>query len=735
MTTSRTITALVAVAGLAAAATAQDSVSNAGTGLPGDALSPYSPSTQRANYVVDLAPLTTSWGNEFGIAPLLKTSKAQPTFFNNLASANGLSQDLLTGVEFPADQYALWEGAPGFGVNPDQNDAPNTIAPPSSGTLFGAVQAGFGGNTNSVIGAVAGFDPANPSRIYVSRVVAAINGNDASEDSASFGVGAIDASGNTYFRADDFGTSGPNPVSGNNVFRVNILNRDVSAANVISGLGAADAAATDGIIVSSGTTHTVPAAIPASIAGRPVYSGPNFDSQWVFESAPGSTSTTTSHIFGSGGTSTDHRGAASFSPATFPAYPDSVGTFSLLGRPDDTREILVFGIDADGNVIGSDELALPQIEDVSTIVDPVDTFTLDFDFSNAVQNIGQFDGYHSQSAFNGGNGLTHVGVLPSGQGIAVGQVYNSVSSATNSPPINDPFNSVVAGIFDPDNPSDVDWTLVSWVDLPTRLGKPIKDGPGGNEIGNLTILSNVTGGNPAGPSVSHSFIDAAGNIWFIHAIVQEKVDPDTGDVFTDFDSGLIRAVYDPAAGGWELELVLELGDVFTGLNSGLPYQVTFLGIADSDSVSSGTLASNSGIQQAFNGLDPADLDQDDPRTLGGLVVSAEITYDVDGDGDFEDPTGGGADPTSTDESYDVALLIANTIPADDLPCPADLTGPDGAGNPDGVLDANDFFFYLGLFASGDSRADLTGAPDGGPDDIIDANDFFEYLSLFAAGCP
>jgi len=67
-------------------------------------------------------------------------------------------------------------------------------------------------------------------------------------------------------------------------------------------------------------------------------------------------------------------------------------------------------------------------------------------------------------------------------------------------------------------------------------------------------------------------------------------------------------------------------------------------------------------------------------------------------------------------------------------CPADLTGPGNDGIPDGILDANDFFFYLQLFASGNSRADLTG-PDGTPDGIIDANDFFRYLQLFSDGCP
>jgi len=67
-------------------------------------------------------------------------------------------------------------------------------------------------------------------------------------------------------------------------------------------------------------------------------------------------------------------------------------------------------------------------------------------------------------------------------------------------------------------------------------------------------------------------------------------------------------------------------------------------------------------------------------------------------------------------------------------CTADLAGaPDGG--PDGLLDADDFFAYLNLFASGDPGADLAGAPDGGPDGTLDANDFFEYLSLFADGCP
>ncbi|TVS01096.1 MAG: hypothetical protein EA423_10480 [Phycisphaerales bacterium] len=57
----------------------------------------------------------------------------------------------------------------------------------------------------------------------------------------------------------------------------------------------------------------------------------------------------------------------------------------------------------------------------------------------------------------------------------------------------------------------------------------------------------------------------------------------------------------------------------------------------------------------------------------------------------------------------------------DCDCPADLNG-------DGVVDADDFFLYLSLFADGDPLADING------DGVIDADDFFAYLTLFAAGC-
>ena len=54
-------------------------------------------------------------------------------------------------------------------------------------------------------------------------------------------------------------------------------------------------------------------------------------------------------------------------------------------------------------------------------------------------------------------------------------------------------------------------------------------------------------------------------------------------------------------------------------------------------------------------------------------------------------------------------------------CPADITG-------NGVVDADDFFGYLDLFAAGDSRADLDA------NGVIDSADFFAYLDLFVIGC-
>ena len=79
-------------------------------------------------------------------------------------------------------------------------------------------------------------------------------------------------------------------------------------------------------------------------------------------------------------------------------------------------------------------------------------------------------------------------------------------------------------------------------------------------------------------------------------------------------------------------------------------------------------------------------------------------------------------------------------------CRPDLTttaipGSAGYGVPNGVLNNDDFFYYLAQFAAGNlAVADMTttaipGSPGYGvPNGILNNDDFFYYLAIFAVGC-
>lgn len=79
-------------------------------------------------------------------------------------------------------------------------------------------------------------------------------------------------------------------------------------------------------------------------------------------------------------------------------------------------------------------------------------------------------------------------------------------------------------------------------------------------------------------------------------------------------------------------------------------------------------------------------------------------------------------------------------------CPADMTGSSDPsdpayGQPDGLLNADDFFYFIDQYAAGNlSIADVSGSTDpsdpayGVPDGVIDPADFFYYLDTFVAGC-
>ena len=105
----------------------------------------------------------------------------------------------------------------------------------------------------------------------------------------------------------------------------------------------------------------------------------------------------------------------------------------------------------------------------------------------------------------------------------------------------------------------------------------------------------------------------------------------------------------------------------------------------------------------------------------------------------------GADPNQPLEG----TLVNSRIEFDVLvtpQCEPDLTttaipGTPGYGEPDGVVNNDDFFYYLLQFTEGNlAVADLTttaipGTPGyGEPDGVINNDDFFYYLVVFSAGC-
>jgi hypothetical protein len=155
-----------------------------------------------------------------------------------------------------------------------------------------------------------------------------------------------------------------------------------------------------------------------------------------------------------------------------------------------------------------------------------------------------------------------------------------------------------------------------------------------------------------------------------------------------------------------------------------------------------------------------DDDYGDLRLRGGspnidagdnLAFPSGLTLDLAGQPRFREDTqspntGRGTPPLADIGAYEFQGTS---------PCPADLTGSavpgqPGFGVPDGMINNDDFFYYLVLFSQSigcgpgpnpcPTPPDLTttaipGAPGYGvPDGNLQNDDFFYYLLLFAAGC-
>ncbi|QDU66854.1 hypothetical protein [Engelhardtia mirabilis] len=658
-------------------ATAQDSVAIGGP-LPGDAVGPYITSEQGNRYTVDLQPLFSTWGTEFAIGPISKSSKTSSSFTTNLMAASGVSREIQVNVPLTGTWAELT--VPGVGVNDDPgvNLAPVQVAATAATGVqlaagfaeFGTTDGGAG--FDGAIANIINYDPTNPTRLYVNRVNAATNGCSDTDELTNVAFGAINATGELLVRSDDFGTSGVGcapGTTGNNLFYVNAATRDLTKVNALSGsiFTSGDFLSTFEPVSAATDTFSTPAII--DIAGVPYIAATNFSNEWVTKPAqlggpfPGKLT----HL-APGVTST--RGTMSVTEDAFPFLGATEGVGAMIGdMGSGTDTMNIFGIGAGGAVTGTLALTLPAV-----ITDNLTGFT-------NLAGANEIDHYHSQVAFNGGNGQIAMNVDHLGN-LLCAVVVDQPSDGGADWPV----HYIAVARVSPTG--TVAWTMAAYQDG-VGGGKPYTDGAG-TTLGNLAELGAVTGGAPLGPSTSSPMIDSYGNVYFFGASF------DLGP--SGFDTGLFRAVYDPATFSYELEQLFKVGRVLdSGLDAGgtkVPYQIQFVTLADSNSISSTAPFSQNISSDGHAGQTHFGVSGRDSLHLGGLVLSASITYDVDLDGDFDDDAV--ADPTTLDQNYQVQLFIGSPTA-----CQLDLGVGQGPG------DANLTVCGTGLGAGQSSLIKLT----------------------------
>ncbi len=627
MTLRSTSTTALAACLLGVVAGAQDSVSNVGFSIPGDAANVWDASDQTDSYVVELASFRSGWGTHFGIAPILKSRRASSFFGSDLISGQAISPTIAKNVPYAASNYALWHGK-GKGVRAGVNDAPDAFVTPSGmSSQFAIGMAGFGTSDdgfaeNHVQGAVVNFNPRNPRVLYVKSVSAAVNGLNSVEDRSQFGFGSIDALGNIYFRADGFGAFGPNILQDNNIFRVDLLGRNTSIVNLIDNNGAADTTGTDWVLIKNADVHSTPGNLPADVFGRPIYAGGNFNGEYVAEVLPNTVARTSAINNCTGAT----RGTLAFSKTQL--FPGSLGTCLLMSQDaaGQTNSMLAWGVTLNGVPAGGSLCAtIPN-----QLTDKDDLKVLDV-----------YRSQHgaSQVPFRGANGQVAMGTDQLGNVLMAFTVSTADFGVANNEN-----NAIVVAKVNPVSLTVTDWTVAAYVD--PLGGKALQDGAG-NTTGQLIPLNTLTGGVPNGPSMGAPMMDSVGNIWFAASIERFL-----GGGMTDPDTAIVRAVYDPATFSYKLERIIDVGQRFRGKTSCIPYQISFMSMSDSNSIGSSAPFSHNIVQSSFNDSPVAGLKTRNPRTLGGMIFQASITYDSDEDGVFDVNLG-------FDERYSTLLYVGH----------------------------------------------------------------------------
>jgi hypothetical protein len=723
----------LSAAALSPIARAQDSVST-GNGLPGDAPDAYQITAgntrQVLRYIVDLTPKTSSWGGKYALGPVVKASKSSAGgFFDQLIGAQAASSRFKSGAFFSTAAYAEWVNIAGAGVNTPQNSAaPSTITGAArNGQRFGLGLMEFGAgpdgafgtgdDENNLIGSEIDFAHRQPNRLFVQRVVAATNKSTAAgSGSASFGVGGIDESGAFHTYADGYSMTISTRVQTRALLRFKLDARNANGLNQIQGSGSSiipgDAAATD-VVRTNTVAMTAPGIISANVPGgaaRPVMLSTDLTNNFVYESAANTASTSTAYL----GATQGPRGSLCFIPQVFNpvAAASPIGTAASLARTDantKTRAIQIFGVSTSGAPGVNLNLTLPAA--AASLIDADDTFSPGATFTPITDH--EFTNYASQASFRGGTSqvamtqlasgelLVAATVAPNGGGSAVPQTQDGyiavarIPAAGGAPTWTIAAHTGAAGFAGTSAPSKTIWGRTS----PTANLAP---------IGRLARYSEVFGSASSGPSISSPAFDRAGNVYFMATLGL------TGDTATTFTTGLLRANFDATTNAYKLELLASVGDILGGINSGKNYQVQFLGVADADSVDSGSVFSSSTVQDSLSGANAPAAAYGSPLSLGALVFRAKIVYDINADALFADPSGSSSGSTSPDQAYNVAMVLMPRIPR-------------GDANRDQTLTVQDIFDFLNLWFGGLPGSDWNG------DGTLAVSDIFDFLNDWFAG--
>lgn len=701
---------LAALAGLCLglSARAQDSVA----GSPGqsDAISAVDLDLQRVRYVVDLAPITSSWGGTFAVAPVLKASRSiNPAFSTQILGAAGVSAGHRTNVTIESTAFPLWT-APGQGVNPGRNAAPgSSVTKTGFSRAFGVAFSDFGMEpgdqtvASAVVGAIVGQDASNPTRLYVERTTALVSRNETNEpDSSTVSLGSIDEGGNVYIRADDFGaTFGFANVRGENAVSVALPERSVTpgaatSVNFLINLSGSptgpnstlSSGTSTRFAVNNGTTTlntpigVFAPVVPGVLQSSGVTVALDFRGRLTIgRDINAVTTVPTAHLApGVGGL----RGNPTFSAVTALPNSPTAGTVATLAvAPGSARadRINAFGLNLPTSPTGGVTVA-PGSAVAAVLPSPI---AGPGGFTGNASGQAEFSHYLSQVSFRGPSGQVGVGKTASDELVLAAVATDPQAPSAAAREFLAVATRQAGGQFA--------WTVAA------HPGMAVFDGPPGDasaaQIGTLATQA------PA--SISTPAVDLLGNVYFVAAWDDTRPAGSPGpggESGPGRKVGLFRAVR--AAGSGEgvygLELLLCTGQSVVGVNSQTTWTIARLTLADADSVASGGFHGGQVLQAQFPGREtvaPAS-----PFAAGGVIVNATIRYQRG----------------AQQEPYEVVLFVGPRI--------ALL----GDTNGDGVVNFVDLNAVLSDFGKSGPPGTLAGDVNG--DGVVNFADLNTVLSAF-----